>query len=252
MDINVPIENPELVSSMKELKNNYTQATERNFFKKLLEAKFLAPVIIDPAPVSKNEKTTLNKNTSISFIEIIDNEGSNFFPAFTDWEELRKWNQGEDLQTLIFTFKDYKEVILEREDEKSINGFVLNPLGQNVIFGKEQIQIVNNNAVQIDQDESVQIGVPKNYPTEMIEAVKSYLPKLSSVKSAYLMLMIRGKDDKSYLLVIDTDEDYNKVFENIAEVATKSLKPDEKIDFVPFNEEFGKSAVKDQDPFYRK
>ncbi|MCP1125732.1 hypothetical protein CN326_04075 [Bacillus sp. AFS018417] len=250
MDINQPLTNPDLIRSLEKLKQEYNQTNEYQFFKDILEAKFLAPVIINPSPNTKGGKAILNENTTLTLINITDVNGIDYLPAFTDWEELRKWNQDDDIQTLIFTFKDYEKIILE--DNRDLKGFVLNPFGQNIIFGKEQIQSVNNSVIKVQKNESVMLGIPKDYPLEMVEALKNHLPKLPSVKKVYLMLMIRGEVDKSYLLVVDSNGEYNKIFGEMAEIATKYLKLEEKLDFVPFAEEFGRNAVKDQQPFYSK
>ncbi|OJE40652.1 hypothetical protein BAQ49_12775 [Bacillus proteolyticus] len=250
MDINQPLTNPDLISSLVNLQKEYNQTNEHQFFKDMLEAKFLAPVIINPSPNSKDGKATLNENTTLTLINITDVNGVNYLPAFTDWSELRKWNQDDNIQTLIFTFKDYEKIILE--DTRGLNGFVLNPFGQNIIFGREQIQSVNNSVIKVEKNESVMLGIPKNYPIEMVEALKDYLPKLSSVKKVYLMLMVRGEVDQSYLLVVDSNGNYNEIFEEMAEIATKYLNLEEKLDFVPLNTGLGRSAVEDQKPFYSK
>lgn len=137
-------------------------------------------------------------------------------------------------------------------DKNTLNGFVLNPFGQNILFDKDLIQRVKDSVVKVNRNESVMLGIPEKYPTQMINALKQFLPDITSVKRAYLLLMVRGEDEKSLLLIVDTDGDYNTVFEKIADIAVGYLESDEKLDFIPFAEEFGRNAVEGHTPFYQK
>ena len=92
VDINKPISNPKLIDSIGNLNTNNNANSERNFFKQLLEAEFLASVIIKPNPESNAGKALLKEDTSIEFFGVSNNESQLFFPAFTDWNALRKWN----------------------------------------------------------------------------------------------------------------------------------------------------------------
>ena len=78
------------------------------------------------------------------------------------------------------------------------------------------------------------------------------MPNIASAKSVYLLLMIWGEDDKSLLLIVGTDGDYNTVFGRIADIAIDYLEPDEKSDFAPFAETFGENAVEGSILFYQK
>lgn len=111
---------------------------------------------------------------------------------------------------------------------------------------------VKNNSNKIEKNESVILGTPKDYPHEMVDKLKEILPSIDTVNSAYLLLMIRNKKDKSFLIVVDTNGNLPNVFEKIANIATKYLKSDEKIDFVSLNDSFGKKSVQGEIPFYKR
>ncbi|WP_145453346.1 enhanced serine sensitivity protein SseB C-terminal domain-containing protein, partial [Staphylococcus epidermidis] len=80
------------------------------------------------------------------------------------------------------TFKDYESML----GNGSFEGVVINPFGENLLIDGNLIEIINNSALQMDEGESVMIGIPNDYPTEMIDALKKQLPKMAHVKSAYL------------------------------------------------------------------
>lgn len=63
------------------------------------------------------------------------------------------------------------------------------------------------NKKSMKKGETVMLGIPEKYPADIVDALKEYLPSLSSVKSAYLMLMIKNRNDKSYLLIVYTDDE---------------------------------------------
>ncbi|WP_186306497.1 enhanced serine sensitivity protein SseB [Siminovitchia fortis] len=248
VDVNKPVTNPDLVKSVAVLREEPSRGNEQAFFHELLKAHFLAPVIIDPMPENTGGESVLEKDTKIQFAGITTQDGKTFFPAFTDWDELRKWSSEPNQQTLITTFKDYESML----GNGSFEGVVINPFGENLLIDGNLIEIINNSALQMDEGESVMIGIPNDYPTEMIDALKKQLPKMAHVKSAYLLLMVRNQTDQSFLMVVDTENDPRDTFAEMAEVATPFLKKNEKLDFVPLGDSFGKDAVKDQSPFYVK
>ena len=60
---------------------------------------------------------------------------------FTDWNEINKWNNEENLKTIIFTFQDYAKVFL---NNKEMVGLVINPYGENLVLNKQQIQSISS------------------------------------------------------------------------------------------------------------
>ncbi|MBP3040972.1 enhanced serine sensitivity protein SseB [Bacillaceae bacterium Marseille-Q3522] len=252
VDVNKPVTNPELVESMNAFLKEPGQKSERKFFHLLVDAHFLAPVIIEPSlPESEKEDgtTVLKEGTTIQFITITNTEEVSFFPAFTDWEELNKWSNGKKTQTMILTFKDYETML---KDSNNIAGFSINPFNQNIILGNKQIQYVNQHVLKVEEDETVQIGIPEDYPTQLVEELRKFLSTLEPVRKAYLLLMIRKKQEQSFLIVVDAEGDTRELFPQIADTGTKYLRKGEVLDFVPYQSEFGKNAVKNHAPFYEK
>lgn len=93
----------------------------------MTQAHLLAPVVLTPAPPpAVSGQTTLEQNTAIQFQLISSQEGRPFFPAFTNWGELRKLCGPRDQQTLVLTFDDYASM-LQRDSRAA--GFVSIPSG---------------------------------------------------------------------------------------------------------------------------
>ena len=119
--------------------------------------------------------------------------------------------------------KQFHEIIAD----ENIGGFVIDPFGANLVFGKSQAIAIKGMKDQrnagtsthtIKEGEEVYIGEPAKYPTEMVEAIKKYLEGQDAIKKAYLQLMMHG-DDESYLIVLDYLGDKKEVFDALAEVA---------------------------------
>lgn len=250
MDINIPINNIELVEQLKKLKENYSESVEHRFFEMLLLAKFLSPLSRNSLQMYNSDKDVLLQNASIELIQLEDKFGNNYLPVFTDFEEIKKWNDSEEIRSLVLSFDDYKALIYR--DDLEINGFVLNPFGENIVFDKKLIQQVENSLVKVKKDESVMIGLPEKYQEKMLEELSNFFSNVKSVKSAFLLFMVRGGIEKSYLMIVDVESNENKIFKQIGEFASKYLNEDEVLDIAPLSSYFGKNAVKGYEPFYRK
>ena len=78
----------------------------------------------------------LKEGNSFSFVQLTAPDGTQFFPAFTNWMEVRKGDMflSEDTMCLTLTFDDYMTIV---EDDA---GVVVNPFSDNVIFPNEGLK----------------------------------------------------------------------------------------------------------------
>jgi len=167
--------------------------------------------------------------------------------AFTDWEEVRKWTSEEKPQMLIITYNDYQSLILGKES--TYDGIVINPYGRNIVVKKELINDMASRKTVIKKEKSVAIGLPKDYPEEMVQALKKYFNESKMVKSAYLLWMVREKE-QSYLLILDSDEKPEIIYPIVGDVCKPYLNG-KFVDVIPLNTSLGVSAVENQQPFYK-
>ena len=247
MEINTSIENPQLVIAIQNYTSNQSFETERNLHLALKEAKFLAPVNLDGWQDRGFGEQKLNQDVGFNLISIQDENNNVYLPAFTDWGEVGKWSKDQDLKTMVFTLEDYSKIFIGSEESLSI---VINPYGENLVINSQQVIAIGDN--DLDENEIVRIGVPKKYPIEMCKAFENYFILNGCVSAAYLLLMVRNRNEQSYLLVIATDEDVDIIYPKLAEIADKYLQLGEVIDFISNKEEFGQSAIEGQEPFYER
>lgn len=246
MNINKPITNPKLLNAIEEMKKDNNK--EQSFVNELFKAKFLCPAWVELKNSVKGNKgqITVGEGSTISLMSIDDQQGKHFLMAFTDWEEIRKWNKEVNIQTIILTCKDYQQILTK--DDSSYGGFVVNPYGANIMLNKEILENIHSNEMVVQAGESVMIGEPKDYPKDMAEKLKETFADIVDIRSAYLLWMVRNSET-SYLLVLDANGNEQKLFPVVGKICKSCLKGNF-IDMVSFSSQFGQSAVKNQTPFY--
>ena len=186
MNIKEPISNLKLVEAIEGLSNN--NATQQKFFTEFAQAKLLCPADIHLQNSSKDgNEIVVGEGSSISIKHLEDTKGNKFLIAFTDWEELYKWNSSKEQQTVIFGYKDFQNIMKESRDVYT--GMVINPFGANIVITLPMLDGMENDCI-IKKEEQVFIGIPAEYPTELINELCVYFDKEKSVDKAFLLWMV--------------------------------------------------------------
>lgn len=246
MDISKPINNPKLLELMHSMNDDKSKVN--SFIDELLKVKLLCPTLmrLNKSSDDGNNKITLNEGTTIQLLALTSKTKQNYLMAFTDWNELRQWRNEENQQTLIFSFDDYKSIVMQK---KSVyDGFVINPYGENIVLDKNSINNISQGSQIVNKGESVMLGEPKDYPNKMVNKLKECFEKIGGVKRAYLLWMVRG-GKSSYLLVLEIEGVPQDIFPKIADVCKPYLKG-KLLDMIPMDTVFGKSAIENKQPFY--
>lgn len=138
-DIRKPITNPELAAAVERMRReNSRESREAVLDLVISSARFLAPVTLTPAPGDTGDgRAVLGQGTAIQFQLLTNQEGQPFFPAFTNWPELRKLCGPKNQQTLVLTFDDYAAMVLR---DSRAAGFVVDPFGACLSFDRAMVQ----------------------------------------------------------------------------------------------------------------
>lgn len=144
MEFNKAVSNPMLVGCIELLKAEDTPEHRNMFVAEMTKASFLAPALIDPEPVENGEgKLTITGNSKIQFPMLSAPDGKKFFMAFTDASEYDKWvEKTRSLPTFALKFDDYVAMLFHKNGNGSTTqalGFVINPVGCNIVVPKEMI-----------------------------------------------------------------------------------------------------------------
>ncbi len=256
-DVNKPVENPKLSGLLRQYEQLRTDDVLNEVYQEIaVNAHFLSVVNMTEEPETAVDGViTLKKNTTIQFPMLSTIDGHSFFPVFTDWFELSKWEAIKAPKTFILSFDDYAAMVCD--DEKS-EGIVINPFSDNLIISRQMVKhikttkdinITGMSHQEITKGTTVLLGEPKNYPSDMVRAISDYVRKIKEVKRVWLRLMEKEKE-QSFLLVVEFTGDRRKIFDGIANTA-RSFLHGMYLDMVPYHEGFGKRAVENVIPFYQ-
>lgn len=261
VDVNQPVFNPRLKGLLAAARLKRTQEcikdiTNLIFEEIAMQANFLSIIELSEEPVANGDGTaTFQKDSMMRIPMISTQDNKHFYPVFTDWGEIRKWTNCPSNKTMILDFDSYAEMVLR--DDKT-EGIAINPFGADFILDRKTIEHIRTrkdiitkgvSEQKVTKGTQVTLGEPKDYPTEMVGAIKTYLNGEPAIRKAWLRLMCRN-EEYSYLLVVDFEGDKDSVFGKIADAARPYLR-NMYIDMIPFADDFGKQAVEGVEPFYQ-
>lgn len=260
-----PVSNPALKQAMAEMKANDTPQTRNVVLNEIMRAVFLAPAKVDlggqqPPKPDANGKIQLPPNTKFQFTLIGTQDGKQYFMAFTDPEELKKWNK-ESQPTVMLRFDDYARLL---EQNPKASGLVLNPYGENLRFDSKTVaslkqqkdklaQMPPQSAHRIDPGAKVVLLDPSVMPDEMLDPLCEVFRQHEEVNAAYLQIMVVNDTDKSYLLVLDAPVS-QPLFQQAAMAAQPFLRERKtmNLDITTAASPTGAQALQGAEPFYTK
>lgn len=253
------ITNPALVAAIKKMQEDGTKENIDAMITQVVKAKFILPANVRQIPNAhtQNGKTVMGNSTQIQFRLLENNQTKEkFFGAFTDMDEMNKWNGVVGSHKVVTDFDSLAGMVMDPKSETG--GFVINAFGKSVTFPKQmvisikqQYDYMRRNKNVIGNGVQVKVGEPKEYPIDLMAALINHLSTEPQVNAAYLRMI--EKDGKTgYFIVVDFLGDMNSIFEGIADVAKPFIDDEEALTLMPFTMDFAKNAVKDIEPFYRK
>ena len=263
VDVNKPVENPYLKELLAKRKTT-PQEDQMKLLNQIAHematnAHFLAVVHIDKSSIDQKDDGTavFNKGSEISFVLLGMPDGSGpVQPVFTDWEELRKMDDGKDGNTdgLILDLDDIHSLV--SRDKTPI---VINPFGDALLFTFDMLDQIkkvkdaNTAGIQhkvVGEDTRVMLGNPKEYPQQMVDSIIRYAENETDIKALWLKLMVKD-GEKSFLIVVDAEGDARRYFPNIANSAMPYIPKGMFIDMIPYGDEFSKDAANGE-PFFKR
>lgn len=252
VDVNKPVENPSLVAAMEALHSTPNAETEAALFAELKTANFLLVLEkgINETP-DENGKITLTKGTVISISMLSDYEGRPLHFGFTDWRALYAWREQANQQTLIMPIEHIADMVLKEGTNNA--GFLINPSTHNFFIPPNILAHVSGrpNPYTVQKDTQVLLGEPKDYPYALVEAVKATIKPMHEIKRAWLLLMSK-EGEQSFLIVIEHTGDRATVSRAVGTAAMPHLPKGMFVDIVTTEQDFGKNAVKNHKPFFKR
>lgn len=144
MEFNKSVSNPMLVGCIELMKAEDTPEHRNLFVAELVKAQLQAPALVNPEPVADGEgRLSVSPGSRVQFPMLTAPDGKKFFMGFTDQKEYRKWvEKNRETPFFALKFEDYAGLLLRRDslgNEPPAVGFVINPMGANVIIPNEMV-----------------------------------------------------------------------------------------------------------------
>lgn len=244
-------------------KEKLLQTLEECMLDEIIHAKYLLPMQLltedTPSPDDQGN-ITLNQGDRIQFGFLEGEEDSKWLPAFTDWVEFEKVFDKNLWSSYVATYEDLLTI------SKSMTGIVLNPHGLGLrLDAKNKANIEKYRIERIEaspstdtsiavpeaeaEDEAnVLLGEPKEFPTQLQEAILAHMKNQRNIKKAYLRQKLL-ENKQSYVLIVDIEGEKEEIFRGISNVTAPHL-IDVTLDIIEMNDWI--EEVKDIKPFYKK
>ena len=126
IDLNKPVENPELLLAIAEFTRVRNAQTEHELNRRLRSAIFLVPIKADEmhtTPSTKPGRVTIQPGSLIKLLSWVDDAGARYLPLFTDWPAIRAWTSRE-VSTIVMPAHDAWSFALS---QAHYAGAVVNP-----------------------------------------------------------------------------------------------------------------------------
>lgn len=204
-----------------------------------------------------NYISPLQVSNGVSALPMLRNpDGSAFLMLFTDWVELRRFEQDPQCGYQTLKFQDARKLLT------NLNGIVINPYGVNIVLDKEMLRVVDalaNGTLQMPEETislsdaaSVRITPVSEDAQELMDAASALLKEKKNVNAAYLCMMTKPDAlHPSYLMILDVSDPSAELYKAIAE-KVMPLANGLNVEFMSYQENAGKMAAENAKPFFKK
>ena len=194
------------------------------------------------------------ENDEIKEIVLSESDDHNLYMTlFTSINEYEKYEK-EETGYMVDTLANIASILTKPGNKAQ--GLIIDPYGINLMLSKDVIVFKNTELYksfdkEINYDDNIIYGIPKNNPEELINNLKELFKNLYYVNKAYLSLY-KSSDDYHYLLIIDMPPLENMfIYSDIQmEVSKYSLLPIQVL--IKDDNELVSKVINDIKPFYEK
>ena len=251
------IKNPELLEAIEKMQADGNPENINAMINKVVNAKFILPAMMKQIPQARTEngRTVMSNATQVQFRLLENNKKERFFGAFSDTDELFKWNGNEKATKVVTDFDSLAAMVMD--PKANVLGFVINPFGKSVTFPKNMVNSIKQQRDYMRHEQNmlkggeVKVGEPKEYPIDLMAALINHFSTEPNVNAAYLRL-VEQDGQLSYFIVVDFYGDMEQTFKDISDIAQPFIDEQFQLSMMPYSMEFAKNAVKGIEPFYKK
>ncbi|MBO4292752.1 MAG: SseB family protein [Lachnospiraceae bacterium] len=147
MFFNQKVENPMLCGAIEAFKADRNDQKRMQVVEEILKAYFLCPCTVSERPVlDENGEPVLPDGCEISPKMIQDKEGRPLLLAFTNEQQMEKWQEQRTIRDIVYpfatSFLEYASFMLQQQEDGSYGpaqGFVIDPYGDNYVVDRDMV-----------------------------------------------------------------------------------------------------------------
>ncbi len=204
--------------------------------------------VICKNPVKK-ERGQSEEGIKLELITTQNPHGDIFIPFFTSFRALQQFAK---------RYVDcYKINCLRLFDLIQSVSAVLNPNSYGKEFSSQEIksilmiaQRLKIKAISYNEADTITYRPSEHYVGHITKAASKFLAKQPNVDKAYIMEMIMGCEKPQILIVLDMMGSTRKLFVPLSKYLSKTVKSNEHLCFISYEQDMGKKAASAVEPFY--
>lgn len=143
VDLDKPVENPELSKALNVYINNQCSESEQELLAQLRGAVFLVPMLADEMKMSQGPEpgvATIEKDSLLKVFACTDRDGAHHLPLFTDRPAVQTWTD-QKVSTLVMPAMDAWAFVLS---QPHYAGAFINPGSQRLQLNREFVQYLKD------------------------------------------------------------------------------------------------------------
>ena len=230
------VDNKKLNELMNDVRSD---PAEENMVKLLKEAAISTFIV--PLTISDDGKVNVQGMN--------DSKGRNYMVVYADTKSYEVRSDGAPLYGVTARFEDLIDAVV---NTPSMEGFVINPGLEEVLFGRDMLTMIND--TMRGAGDTAKVGEPDHYPPKLREMIQEFLKVEPSVRKIWVRLMRVGQAGVlSWLFVLEGDMAEKK--EYILDTFKNFIKP--YVDGLELmcasaEEEFAMQVIKGVKPFIER
>ena len=197
----------------------------------------------------KKERDRSEGGVQLELVTTQNPDGDVFIPFFTSYRALQQFAK---------RYVDcYKINCLRLFDLIQSVSAVLNPNSYGKEFSSQEIKsilmIARNlkiKAISYNEEEMISYRPAEHYVGHIVKASEKFLSKQPNVDRAFIMEMVKGCEKPQILIVLDMMGSTRKLFVPFSKYLSRTVKPNEHLCFISYEQGMGKKAASTVDPFY--
>lgn len=151
------VSNPMLSGALNLMIENSDVEYKKMFIQEVMRSEFLIPArVLGETQTNENGEVTVPEGTQVNFPLLANRADEKFYMAFTSRKEFEKWPPHANFKTMAFTYQDYFDIIMSKDEEGNYNpgfGFVIDPFSYKIVFDRNKMINLYIRSSAMDEDD---------------------------------------------------------------------------------------------------